>query len=189
VHLDPGPLPPFLGAARVRKQALKRVGFAALRRTPNPKICVHLHGKPRKFPAAYINLPPRPALNSPHPIRTRAPSHPVNPVHPVQKIPSQPPSAPPRLCGISPFGCGSAALRESAVKKEPRPSRPAAAFPGNLGVSQQIATRYNDALMHFSVIGPVGSATHRNPSPPEPTHGSAADTRPRIMRGMNRGHR
>ena len=69
------------------------------------------HSKPRKFPrAAHIFSSSASALNSPHPMGNRAPSHPVNPVHPVQKIPSLPPSAPPRLRGNSPFGCGSAAL-------------------------------------------------------------------------------
>ena len=78
---------------------------------PHGPRATPLQGKPRRFPrAAYIFSSSASALNSPHPIGNRAPSHPVNPVHPVQKIPSLPPSAPPRLRGNSPFGCGSAAL-------------------------------------------------------------------------------
>ena len=84
------------------KTSSKTCWVRRLEAHPQPNnLCTICIAKPRKFPrAAHIFSSSASAL-PPHPIGTRAPSHPVNPVHPVQKIPSQPLSAPPRLCGHS----------------------------------------------------------------------------------------
>jgi len=80
------------------KTSSKTCWVRRLEAHPQPNnLCTICIAKPRKFPrAAHIFSSSASAL-PPHPIGTRAPSHPVNPVHPVQKSPSQPPSASPRL--------------------------------------------------------------------------------------------
>ena len=77
------------------KTSSKTCWVRRLEAHPQPNnLCTICIAKPRKFPrAAHIFSSSASAL-PPHPIGTRAPSHPVNPVHPVQKSPSQPPSAP-----------------------------------------------------------------------------------------------